>query len=246
MGTTASATNLTVATTDQGTDATSKAQLSCNHRMFVPATVKVGDKVRCERCEGTGSADIKRRSRKVKALRPVTPVADPIAAVRDAAPAEVKGEATPAEVPTAAADRAERVRLAKAEDKALRAWAAAGQQGDRPATPNLDALRDGSAANVGARPAVKGEGRKVNARRAEANRRKAANEREARRVSEDELDVWIQDLTTFVEGSEVGTWNDELEHAYWTAGIAVSRPRWQRAVARVTGADYDGKAYPWQ
>lgn len=42
--------------------------------------------------------------------------------------------------PAAAEDRATRLNLAKAEGKALKAWTADGEQGTRPATPNLDAI----------------------------------------------------------------------------------------------------------
>jgi len=43
-------------------------------------------------------------------------------------------------IPTASTDKAERYNLAKQEKAALKAWREDGEQGEAPATPNLDAL----------------------------------------------------------------------------------------------------------
>lgn len=64
---------------------------------------------------------------------------------------EAQPEPTP-EAPQPATDRVERTKLAKAEHQALKEWEKGGRQGDRPATPNYDAIQV-QAANGGAREA---------------------------------------------------------------------------------------------
>ena len=139
--------------------------------------------------------------------------------------------------PQASDDRMERLTLAKAEHQALQAWVAGGKDGERPATPNLDAMNDDYAAGTrSTRKAGKGAGRQVAPRRAEANAIAAKGKRGAgRRVTDAELNLHI--ATVMAEHPEA-TRNDELEYAYWVAGLAVTRSRWGAAWAYVEAAGH--------
>lgn len=155
---------------------------------------------------------------------------EPVAPVPD--PATDPAWQTPA--PVASDDRLERMTLAKDEHRAMTAWVTAGKIGDRPATPNLDAMNADYAAGTRSTKKAgkgKGAGRQVAPRRAEANAIAAKGKRGAgRRIGDTELHQYIAEV---VAEHPQATRNDELEYAYWVAGLAVTRARWNTAWAAV-------------
>jgi hypothetical protein len=136
--------------------------------------------------------------------------------------------------PVVADDRAERLALAKAEHQALTAWNAAGQEGEKPATPNLDAMNEAFAAGTplrSKRVRKQGAGRTTAPRRAQANEiaRKGARG-PGRRVDDTELTSYIAGV---VAENPEARMEDELEFAYWVEQLAVSRKRFYAAWADV-------------
>jgi hypothetical protein len=137
--------------------------------------------------------------------------------------------------PVVADDRAERLALAKSEHQALTTWVAAGSpEGDRPATPNLDAMNEAFAAGTplrSKRVRKQGAGRTTAPRRAQANEiaRKGARG-PGRRVDDTELTSYIAGVVAENPGARM---EDELEFAYWVEQLAVSRKRFYAAWADV-------------
>jgi hypothetical protein len=136
--------------------------------------------------------------------------------------------------PAVIEDRAERLAKAKAEHQALTAWNAAGQEGEKPATPNLDAMNEAFAAGTplrSKRVRKQGAGRTTAPRRAQANEiaRKGARG-PGRRVDDTELTSYIAGV---VAENPEARMEDELEFAYWVEQLAVSRKRFYAAWADV-------------
>lgn len=229
----------TAASTTRTAEDTSTAyvKLSCNHTGFLGGEVEVGNRVRCIKCDQDGTA-ITRRTRRVKAILDTieakpAPAPVEVTVTEDVADALVSllvvEPAPAAEAPAAPAEGYDPV-LASAEHKALKAWVDGGREGDAPATTNLDAMNAAHAAGkprTGRKAAGARQPRTVNARRAEANALKATKTRTPVKVTEDELATYVAEVAT-TEGR--GSWNDELEYAYWVKGFAVSRARWNKAV----------------
>lgn len=152
----------------------------------------------------------------------------------------------PTDNPDAAADPdpRQRAELAKAEWKALQAWAKAGEQPPRPATPNLDALNAEYAAGVTAeqrRRQPKGATTTRtttrthrDARYTEALTAKKAGGRGAgKAVTDAELDAYVAKV---LAADPDAVRNEQLEVAYWLERFAISRPRWNAAWERATAA----------
>lgn len=150
-------------------------------------------------------------------------------------PEPVGSKPTGAEIDAhrASKDRVERTALAKAEAKALQAWEKGGQQGDRPATPNLDAVQaqyaNGGAKAAKAEPTARGRRGPSYAspEYAKAMEAKKAGKRGAgRKVTDDELADHVRKVrATHPDWQR----NEALEIAYWLDGLALTRARWNQA-----------------
>lgn len=146
---------------------------------------------------------------------------------------------------TADPDPQRRGELARVEWKALQAWAKAGENPPRPATPNLDALNAEYAAGVTAterRQQAKANGTTTrtttrthrDARYAEALAAKKAGARgKGKAVTDAELDAYVAKL---LAADPEAVRNEQLEVAYWLEQFAISRPRWNAAWDRATAA----------
>lgn len=130
----------------------------------------------------------------------------------------------------AAANRAERLALAKTEHATLQAWIKDGEKPPRPATPNLDAM---NAEHAAGGPKAKGTTRaprttaQLPALYAEAKAvQKAANDKRGpgERVSAEQLAAVAAELR-----QQGLTQAQALEVAYWLRKLAVSRGTWAKA-----------------
>lgn len=130
----------------------------------------------------------------------------------------------------AAANRTERLALAKAEHATLQAWIKDGEKPPRPATPNLDAV---NAEHAAGGPKAKGTTRaprttaQLPALYAEAKAvQKAANDKRGpgERVSAEQLAAVAAELR-----QQGLTQAQALEVAYWLRKLAVSRGTWAKA-----------------
>lgn len=141
------------------------AKMSCNHTIDVPQGLPVGAQVDCEKCPA--KKDGNAPTRRIKRFKVEAPEATPAEAPEvvdmveqartapetDEVPEGVEPGTPPAHVISlhggaVATDPAPKVeptgdydaQLADAEWKALKDWRANGMQGDKPETPNLDAM----------------------------------------------------------------------------------------------------------
>lgn len=139
----------------------------------------------------------------------------------------------------------ERAAAAKAEYKALQRWTKDGENPPRPATPNLDALNAEHAAGTSAtsrRKAAKATGtrggRGVATGASPEYAAAIATKRDGKRgpgvkVTDTELAAYI---TGVRKARPEATAAQELEIAYWTAKLALSRSRWMAAWEQVSTA----------
>lgn len=127
-------------------------KLTCNHVVtLVGLPLEPGAPRPCFKCGDTDAP----KNRKVKAVLSLAPRVAPepqAAPAKSDLYAEVKDVPTDNPDATAAVHPVDRLKLAKAEWKALQAWAKAGRTPPRPATPNLDAVNAEHAAAAAGQP----------------------------------------------------------------------------------------------
>lgn len=160
---------------------------------------------------------------------------------RDAATERIVELRTQAEADTATAEPVVvDPAVARQQYDALKAWRAAGSQGEPPATDQLQAMNAEYAGGVRAADRQRtrkgtgaAEARSTSTRRATANARQAQVGFEGRKayakpVTDAELDAWIRKVRAEHPGTRR---EDELEQAYWVEGFKVSRDRFKKAWA---------------
>lgn len=135
-----------------------------------------------------------------------------------------------------------RAAKAKDEQKALKAWQKDGEQGDRPVTPNYDAIaaeaagvakkKTGAKKGTGVRTVSStrdGEKHDISARGREARDARVAKggkRGQGKKLTAEELVAYCAKVQ---KAEPDAWWYDELWYAHWVAGIAVSPDRFHEA-----------------